>query len=233
MCGHFVMLTFDEVLQVVQCLEFHTPFNALPDWPARPSAYPGSEVPVIVPGEGGLQARPLRWGFEASWQKGLVFNTRIETALGPRPGLWREPIRDGRCIVATGGFFEPHRSQTRRSPRTGRPVKQQYLFQSHDDTPLLLAAVAGDGCFSVVTTVPNGTMASIHDRMPLVLRPREVPLWLGPDFAALADRTGVTLDVQREGNDAEGGDDSRGEAVGNGSIGAGNHMPDLLQGTLF
>ena len=233
MCGRFVMLTFDEVLQVVQCLEFHTPFNALPDWPARPSAYPGSEVPVIVPGEEGLQARPLRWGFEASWQKGLVFNTRIETALGPQPGLWREPIRDGRCIVATGGFFEPHRSQTRPSSRTGRPVKQQYLFQSPDDTPLLLAAVAGDGCFSVVTTVPNDTMAPIHDRMPLVLRPREVPLWLGPDFAALADRTGVALDVQREGNDAEDGDDSRGEATGNGSIGTGNHMPDPLQGTLF
>ena len=60
MCGRFVMLTFDEVLQVVQCLEFHTPFNALPDWPARPSAYPGSEAPVIVPGVEGLQARPRR-----------------------------------------------------------------------------------------------------------------------------------------------------------------------------
>lgn len=233
MCGRFVMLTFDEVLQVVQCLEFCTPFNALPDWPARPSAYPGSEVAVIVPCEGGLQVRSLRWGFEASWQKGLVFNTRIETALGPRPGLWREPIREGRCIVATGGFFEPHRSETRPSPRTGRPVKQQYLFRNPDNTPLLLAAVTGNGCFSVVTTAPNGTMAPIHDRMPLVLSPREVPLWLGPDFAALADRSGVALDAQREGDSAEGRNDSGDKAGGSGSTDAGNHMPDPLQGTLF
>lgn len=198
MCGRFVMLTFDEVLQVIQCLEFHTPFNELPDWPARPSAYPGSEAPVIMPGEGGLEARPLRWGFETSWQKGLLFNTRIETALGPRPSLWRNPIREGRCIVTTGGFFEPHRSETRPSPRTGRPVKQHYLFRNPTDTPLLLAAVAGDGCFSVVTTEPNGAMAPIHDRMPLVLRPEEASAWLGPDFAALADRTGVALEAQKE-----------------------------------
>jgi putative SOS response-associated peptidase YedK len=32
--------------------------------------------------------------------------------------------------------------------------------------------------FTIVTTVPNEVCAKLHDRMPVVLKPREWPAWL-------------------------------------------------------
>ena len=92
MCGRFKMLTMDEVTEVIRLIQMHVPFNCLPDWPAGPDVRPGTIAPVIVPGIGELDATELRWGFEASWANRLLFNTRIETALGDNPGLWEDPI---------------------------------------------------------------------------------------------------------------------------------------------
>ncbi|WP_270405357.1 SOS response-associated peptidase family protein [Candidatus Collinsella stercoripullorum] len=50
-----------------------------------------------------------------------------------------------------------------------------------------------DGKFSIVTTEPNASVASVHDRMPLVLGPGESSVWLGSEFAPLADRRSVSL----------------------------------------
>lgn len=215
MCGRFTMLTFDEVEGVVRALEMHTPFNALSDWPAqaRPCARPGAVVGVIAPagalgGEGRsdgssdtLTHAPLTWGFPVEWSTRPVFNTRIETALGPNPGMWGAPIAQGRCLVATAGFFEPHATETDRSPRTGKPIKRQYRFTLPVGAPLLIAGVQQAGRFSLVTTVPNRWVSPIHDRMPLVLRPEEALTWLfggRADLAALADRSTLELTAAPE-----------------------------------
>ena len=196
MCGRFIMLSWDDVLDVIKSIELDTPYIIEPDWPARyPSAYPGSVVPIITKDNETLKPKDLRWGFEVDWQKGLVFNTRIETALGPKPGMWKEPVTHGRCIVATGGFFEPHATETVRSSRTGKEIKRQYFFASPDDAPTLLAGVKREGRFSIVTTEPNRWVSPVHKRMPLVLGPDEVRTWLDGDFEALADRGAVCLEV--------------------------------------
>lgn len=56
-----------------------------------------------------------------------------------------------------------------------------------------LAAVLEHDRFSIVTTKPNASVASMHGRMSLVLRPGESGIWLGPDFAQLADRSTLHL----------------------------------------
>lgn len=198
MCGRFVMLTFDEVAEVIRSIEMDTPYIVEPDWPARRMAYPGSVVPVIAQDGDRLDARDLEWGFEVDWQKNLVFNTRIETALGPKPGMWKRPIEDGRCVVATAGFFEPHATETLRSPRTGRSIKRQYLFEAPGSHPTFLAGVEANGAFSIVTTEPNRFVSPVHRRMPLVLEPSEISTWLTGDFASLQDRNAIELVVQPE-----------------------------------
>lgn len=199
MCGRFVMLTYDEVMDVIRSIEMDVPYHIEPDWPARrPSAYPGSIVPVITESGGILEPQSLKWGFETDWQKGLVFNTRLETALGPKPGLWKRAINEGRCVVATAGFFEPHATETVRSLRSGRQIKRQYLFDAEGDRPTLLAAVRNADAFSIVTTEPNRIVAPIHKRMPIVLRYEEVPIWMDGHFASLADRSAIDLTVRPE-----------------------------------
>lgn len=236
MCGRFVMLTREEVAEVVSAVQRGerprmfggaagaggrpgaTASNG-PDASAtmRVQAFPGSIVPTIgYPSElspkvsrsfDALAVSDLTWGFAPEWSKRPIFNTRIESALSGT-GMWRELIRDGRCIIPAATFFEPHQSETMRSRRTGRQVKRPYRFNDPTGMPLLLAGVRDDERCSVVTTEPNRWVSPVHDRMPLLLRFEEVPLWLEgglSDLAALADRTSVELVVRPE-FDKEAGD---------------------------
>ncbi|WP_302143389.1 SOS response-associated peptidase family protein, partial [Senegalimassilia anaerobia] len=147
MCRRFTVVTWDEVAEVVRELQADSPVNAQPDWPAHPmageaaaaqvepgeDAFPGAGVDVIVRGpESQLAVERLTWGFPVEWQQRPVYNTRLETAMGPNPGMWEQPIAQGRGIVVTGGFFEAHATQMARSPKTGRRIKQQYRFESGD-----------------------------------------------------------------------------------------------------
>ena len=105
----------------------------------RREARPTMTVQVIAR-DGKLASVPMIWGFSVSWQRGVVFNARIERAGDPR-GMWAEAFASRRCIVSAWAFFEPHRSETSVSPRTGRTVKRQYAFAATDGAPLLLAGV--------------------------------------------------------------------------------------------
>lgn len=160
-------------------------------------ARPGSLVPVYVPKDGGLAVARLTWGFPLDGKPNAVFNTRIESALEQlrrgRRGMWAKAIAQGRCLVPVRAFYEGHMTERVESERTGRPVRRQYLFRLPGARAFLLAAVREGDRFSVVTTAPNASVAPIHDRMPLVLGPGESSVWLGPDFAHLADRRCVSL----------------------------------------
>lgn len=91
--------------------------------------YPGRECPVVVtetagswppataegtgswdvdeaPGASGdLACVNLVWGVDVPWQKPLVFNARIESALAGS-GMWREAMAEDRCIVPVRAFYE-------------------------------------------------------------------------------------------------------------------------------
>ena len=200
MCGRFVVLTREEVEEVVAAVESRDrgAFGRL-ELAGRAQAFPGSTVPLFGRGGqgSGLQIAEATWGFRAEWSKNPVFNTRIESAMAGA-ALWREAVRDGRCVVPAAAFFEPHATETVRSPKTGRPVKRAYRFADPDGAPLLLAGVQAGGHCSVLTCEPNRWVAPVHPRMPLVLRFEEVEAWLGPDWPSLADRNDVALTVAPE-----------------------------------
>ncbi len=134
------------------------------------------------------------WGFEESWKNGVVFNTRIESADKP---LWRESLSQRRCVICARGFFETHATETVPSAKTGRMIKAQYEFKVPDQSVLLIGGIWRDDRFSMVTTEANADMAPIHHRMPLVLRQSELPLWFGPNYLSLADRSSIPLVARR------------------------------------
>lgn len=158
----------------------------------RPSVYPGNAAWTMCPAGEHLGIEKMIWGFDVSWQRGVVFNTRIESALGGT-ALWRGPIANGRCIVPAVTFFEPHQTEQTFGKRSGSRIKRPYVFGHADHTPCLLAAVSERGRFSIVTTEPNAVVSQVHPRMPLVLMPDEVPIWFSNDFPELADRSRVEL----------------------------------------
>lgn len=162
-----------------------------PDAGVAPDAYPGKPLAVLVPGDDGeLSATELVWGFEApgNARSKLVFNTRLDTALrhAARGGMWARSISAGRCLVPVRAFFE---SWTRNPLAKGAQVR----FTYPPYVAFLLAGVHEEGRVSIVTTEPNESVAPTHSRMPLVLGPGESSVWLGVDFAHLANRSGLRL----------------------------------------
>ncbi|MDO4798823.1 MAG: SOS response-associated peptidase family protein [Coriobacteriales bacterium] len=157
-----------------------------------PDAYPGKQLPLIVPDpSGNLTPAELTWGFDAppGMRAKLVFNTRIETALSHAAagrGMWASPIEQGRCLIPVLAFYE---SWTHNPPRRGMQVR----FTLPGRKAFLLAGIQENGRVSVVTTTPNADVGPLHTRMPLVLGPGDSSIWLGPDYASLADRSAIRL----------------------------------------
>lgn len=130
---------------------------------------------------------------------GIVFNTRIETALDQARsgrGMWAEAIEHGRCLVPARAFWEwwttadPHATYVDEEGRTRRR-QVRYTLAGH--TIFLMAGVQANGRFSIVTTTPNTDVSPIHNRMPLVLGPGESRIWLGSGWGSLADRSHIRL----------------------------------------
>lgn len=205
MCARMAPLTYDEAVAALDARE-HTGrarITRRDEFDPVYDAYPGSEVPAyVMDGSGRLSTVKLTWWFALEGRRAAVFNTRIETALAQirqgRRGMWSQAIEFGRCLVPVRAFYEGHATETVASERTGRPVRRQYCFRLPGAGAFLLAGVHNEGQLSIVTTAPNADVALVHDRMPLVLGPGESGVWLGPDFARLADRSGIQLETEPE-----------------------------------
>ncbi|MDY4986892.1 MAG: SOS response-associated peptidase family protein [Eggerthellaceae bacterium] len=205
MCGKCVIFTYDEVLDMVRRIESGSPIITEPDWPARKAfAFPQSQATLIIPrfdtaapppalGTRTLAISRLSWGFQEPWKPAVVFNTRIESAGKP---TWRDSMQHRRCIIPVPSFFETHHEETIPSPKTGRPIKRQYEFHMPESPIILIGCIWKEDRFSMVTTEANAHMAPIHHRMPLIVRQEELPIWFGPEYRTLADRSGIVLEAQ-------------------------------------
>lgn len=193
MCGRFVMVPRDVVERIVREVEEGLPVSSAPS--AGVDVFPGACVPVMVPGgePGRLGVAELLWGYPVTWSKRPVFNTRVDTATGPRGAMWRESLTHRRCVVPTLGFYEPHKTERTVSPKTGREIKVQCVFGLVESPVTFIAGIYEDDHFSLMTCEPNRWVCDVHDRMPLVLRPSELDMWLGEGYAELFDRNNVEL----------------------------------------
>lgn len=199
MCKRFTPLSRNEAQDILDAFTEGKPVR-LPNKDkndAKHDAFPGKTSPVFLSdGKGGLVLVEATWGFLATDCKKLIFNTRLDTALrhlASGEGMWSKAIGQGRCLVPTRAFYENHKTDKHYSDKSGKLVKQQYRVSLNGTKAFFMAGVFQNGRFSIVTTTPNSTMTSIHDRMPLVLGPGESSIWLGPNFALLADRSGLRL----------------------------------------
>lgn len=178
MCGRFSLGATIRVAQVFD----------LPDWPETPPRYniaPGQQAPAVVQNRetGDREWHPMRWGLVPFWATDprmghRLINARAET-LATAPAF-RAPLREHRCLVLADGFYEWKRQGRQAEPwyirmRDGRPFAFAGLWdrwRDADTTPL-------ETC-TIVTTTANELVGRIHDRMPVILPPAAVGLWLDP-----------------------------------------------------
>ena len=157
--------------------------------------------------------RLMRWGLVPSWAKAgpdgapqiksQLINARAETVT--TSPAFRGSAAHKRCLIPMDGYYEwrPPRESPGDNPKRGR--KTPFYFSREDGSPLLVAglwsawkptpdAVPLLTC-TVITTDAVGDLASVHDRMPLILGERDWDRWLDPDAPAPADLLSRPPDV--------------------------------------
>ena len=155
------------------------------DLPPRYNAAPQQDLPVIVHNRMGL----ARWGF------GEIINARSETAAA-KP-LFRESWeKRRRCLIPADGFYE-------------WKDRQPYFIHRADNECLALAGLwtkTGNTVnFVILTRAADDTIMSVHDRMPVILRPDQAAEWFAADDAGahrlIAQASGAGLVFHAVGKD--------------------------------
>jgi putative SOS response-associated peptidase YedK len=135
---------------------------------------------VDLPGGDRRVLRPAKWSYLVADGKRPLVNVRGEQ-VGSGAGF-REAFASRRCVVVTDGFYEwPGKGQA------------PFLFHRADDGLVLLGGLfqrpRGDEVhprFTVLTTRPNGLVARVHDRMPVIVPPPQLDRWLAESPAEAA-----------------------------------------------
>lgn len=177
MCGRFT-LTID-INRVAQR------FGVAPSIqvPPRYNVAPTQNV-VTVMHNGTAHLDLLRWGLIPSWAKdesvgSRMINARAET-LAEKPSFKRL-LHARRCLVVADGFYEWKQEQGGKTPMYITLKDQEpFAFAGLWDTWKNPEGQQVRTC-TIITTVPNELMASIHNRMPAILPQQALEEWLDPE----------------------------------------------------
>ena len=133
----------------------------------------------------------LRWGLVPFWAKdpsigNRMINARAET-VAEKPSF-RNAYKKHRCLVLTDGFYEWRKEGDGKTPyfislADGSPFAFAGLWENWNskDSDESLQTTA------IITTAANEFMATLHQRMPVVMRPAQAERWLAGDMELLSE----------------------------------------------
>ncbi len=177
MCGRFA-LTGD--------LDFYRDYYGIDDTdseflPPSWNLAPTDPAYVVSPGETGRSLSTMTWGLIAPWSsdpRTIHINARVET-IADKPAF-RAALARHRCLVPADGFYE---WEPKEKGRTAH-----WIYRA-DGFPMTFAGIwaarkdpdqGWQRRFSIVTTSATGIIASLHDRMPVMLPDDSWDGWLDP-----------------------------------------------------
>ena len=169
MCGRF---NLDERLEQLQRhYEIHEiNYDYQPSYNIAPT---DPITTVTVNDQQGKFFQQINWGIPVKIEKlnNLLINIRDDKI--DSNGFYNKMFESYRCLIPASGFFEWN--------HTGSSKKIPYLIKS--ETPIVSFA----GLFykiqevfytAIITTTPNSVVATLHDRMPVMLTKEEENIWL-------------------------------------------------------
>jgi putative SOS response-associated peptidase YedK len=178
MCGRYTLIT--DIKKIAETFHVEPTLATMP----RYNIAPTQDVVAILK-NGTAHLSTLRWGLIPAWAKdesigSRMINARAET-LAEKPSF-KSLLRGKRCVIVADGFYEW---------KTEGKGKIPMYITLQDDQPFAFAGLwdlwkAPDGrqiqSCTIITTEPNELMASIHNRMPAILRPGAYEDWLNPQL---------------------------------------------------
>lgn len=175
MCGRFVRKsTLTEITDEFDIYEI--------EWAWEPSynIAPGEQLAGVI-NKGKNILVSFRWGLVPWWAKDpqigyKMINARAETLTEKR--TFSRSFQKHRCLIVADGFYEWRKIDKRKYPvyihlRSGRPFGLAGLYDRWKSPDGKLIA----SC-TIITTKPNTLIEPIHNRMPVIIRPRDREVWL-------------------------------------------------------
>ncbi|MFC2037805.1 SOS response-associated peptidase [Chloroflexota bacterium] len=180
MCGRFTLTDPDQDLAV----QFNLP--EIPDLKPRYNIAPTQSVAAVrlASKDAVREMVLLHWGLIPFWAKdpkigARMINARSET-VAEKPAF-RAAFRRRRCLVVADGFYEWQKLNG---------GKQPFYIRMRDDSAFAFAGLwehwkdpddaVIESC-TLLTTQPNELVRPLHNRMPVILHPRDYELWLDPE----------------------------------------------------
>ncbi|TSB46820.1 SOS response-associated peptidase [Alkalicoccobacillus porphyridii] len=173
MCGRFTLFTRPE--KIMEELGIQIPLFD-PSYNVAPS----QNILSVAANSNGTRAGFLKWGLVPSWAKDKkigpkLINARAET-IAEKPAF-KSSFYRRRCLIIADSFYE--------WKRTGNE-KRPYRIVIGDEDIITFAGLWDrwtDGeeqinSCTIITTHPNQTMLTLHDRMPVILDKKSREVWL-------------------------------------------------------
>ena len=178
MCGryglfHVYGLLFQRFPATREDVDYRPRYNIAPTQRAMTILDDGSDD--------GPHAEMLRWGLVPFWSKDLkmgfrTINARAETV--EKSSAFRDSFRKRRCLVLASCFYEGKKEGKAKIPMfIGLESREPFAFAGlwSDWTSPEGESVR---TYTIITTEPNDTVRSIHDRMPVILNPEDEMRWV-------------------------------------------------------
>jgi putative SOS response-associated peptidase YedK len=186
MCGRYELHTHPTAI----ALAFGLP--APPATLPRFNIAPMQDVPVVrMAPSGDRELAFVRWGLVPRWAKdpsigSKMINARSET-LAEKPSF-RTALKRHRCLIPADGFYEWKVTAAGGKQPIHIGMKDQSLFAFAGLTERWLSPEGEvlDTC-TIITTQANALLATMHDRMPVIVAPAQYGRWLDVAVADVGD----------------------------------------------
>ena len=179
MCGRFT-LTINPAEQEEPFNNYTFPEKFAPRFNIAPTQ------PILaIPNDDKFTAAFFVWGLIPMWAKdpsigNRLINARAETL--PEKPAFRGSLKYKRCLILADGFYEWKTVE-------GKKSKTPFFIHMKDRKPFAFAGLwdswnSPEGSqiksCTIITTEPNELMSLLHNRMPVILHPRDYDKWLNP-----------------------------------------------------
>ena len=134
--------------------------------------YPSDEVTVVFRAKIN-EAAKMRWGWHRDFSKRPLINTRGLEAWNKK--TWRHALQHQRCIIPASAFYEWNENQP-------KGKRDKYKISPTDTDGFAIGGLyeineMGEMLMSILTTLPNSKMTTIHHRMPVIIVSDQFDNW--------------------------------------------------------
>jgi putative SOS response-associated peptidase YedK len=139
-----------------------------------------SQPVVVVLNDGKREISQARWGLIPAWARDSALGNKLANAraegIEAKPSF-RNPFRRRRCLVWADGFYEWKPTKPKVPYYFRLKTREVFAFAGLWDVWREPTGADIVTC-CLITTTPNRLLATVHNRMPVILPPQFDDLWL-------------------------------------------------------